>query len=65
MARPSLSEDCKAFLSQLRRNDSVGNSALRKTLGWNETRYWKVHAHLIESDKIVKGRGRGGSVTKA
>ena len=65
MARPSITDDCKAFLSRLRRIDSIGNSALRKELGWNEDRYWKVHAHLFENDKIVKGRGRGGSVSRA
>jgi hypothetical protein len=65
MARPSINDDSKAFLSAIRRIDSIGNSALRKTLGWNEDRYWKVHAVLVESDKIVKGRGRGGSVSRA
>ncbi|HUZ67694.1 MAG TPA: hypothetical protein VMU56_08550 [Beijerinckiaceae bacterium] len=65
MARPSITDDCKTFLTALRRIDSIGNSALRKSLGWNEDRYWKVHAALIETDKIVKGRGRGGSVSRA
>lgn len=65
MARPSIDEDCKTFLSALRRIDSIGNSALRKSLGWNEGRYWKVHAQLIENEKIVKGRGRGGSVSRS
>ena len=65
MARPSITDDCKTFLAALRRIDLIGNFALRKTLGWNEDRYWKVHAALVEGDKIVKGRGRGGSVSRA
>ena len=65
MARPTISDDSKKFLVALRRVDSIGNSRLRETLGWNESRYWKVHADLFEKGKIVKGRGRGGSVSRA
>ena len=65
MARPTLGEDSKKFLSALRRVDSIGNARLRESLGWNESRYWKVHAELFEKGKIVKGRGRGGSVARA
>jgi len=62
MARPTLKEDAKTFLATLRRTKSLGNMALRDTLGWSEDRYWKVHAALIEDGKVSKGRGRGGSV---
>jgi type I restriction enzyme M protein len=66
MARPTLHEDCKTFLSQLRRlRTSAGNLALRTQLGWNEARYWKAHSSLAEEGRIVKGRGRGGSVQVA
>jgi type I restriction enzyme M protein len=66
MARPTLEQDRKTFLSQLRRlKTSVGNLALRAQLGWNEARYWKVHSSLAEEGRIVKGRGRGGSVQAA
>ncbi len=66
MARPTLQNDRKIFLSQLRRfKTSVGNLALRAQLGWNEARYWKVHTSLYEDGRIVKGRGRGGSVQVA
>jgi hypothetical protein len=44
---------------------AAGNGALRTALGWSETRYWKVHASLIEAATIIKGRGRGGSVSLA
>jgi hypothetical protein len=64
MARPTIAEDSKTFLSALRRVESIGNARLRETLGWNEGRYWKVHADLFEKGKIAKGRGRGGSVSR-
>jgi hypothetical protein len=62
MARPTLKQDAKTFLVTLRRSKSLGNMALRDTLGWSEERYWKVHSALIEDGKVEKGRGRGGSV---
>ena len=65
MARPTISDDAKKLLSALRKVDSIGNARLRETLGWNEARYWKVHADLFEKGKILKGRGRGGSVSLA
>ena len=64
MARPTIAEDSKTFLAAVRKlGSSAGNGALRTALGWSETRYWKVHANLVEEEKVVKGRGRGGSVT--
>ncbi len=66
MARPTLIDDRKMFLTRLRRiKSSVGNMALRTELGWNENRYWKVHSSLAEEGRILKGRGRGGSVQAA
>lgn len=63
MARPTVEQDSKVFISTLRKlGSSAGNGALRLTLGWSEGRYWKVHATLFAAEKIVKGRGRGGSV---
>jgi type I restriction enzyme M protein len=63
MARPDIKEDRKTFLKALGK-DTHGNGALRKALGWAESRYWKVHASLLEDERIVKGRGRGGSVSR-
>jgi hypothetical protein len=64
MARPTLEQDCNVFIATLRAlGSSAGNGALRVALGWSETRYWKVHAHLFAVEMIVKGRGRGGSVS--
>ena len=66
MARPTFNEDRKTFLSVVRKqSDFVGNGALRSELGWREDRYWKVHSVLIEEGRIVRGRGRGGSVRRA
>jgi hypothetical protein len=65
MARPSVADDSRKFLSALRRVDSIGNARLREVLGWTEARYWSVHEYLFEKGKIVKGRGRGGSVSLA
>jgi hypothetical protein len=63
MARPDIKQDSKTFLTTLRKIGAyAGNGALMATLGWSETRYWKVHAELVERAKIVKGRGRGGTV---
>jgi hypothetical protein len=65
MARPNQNQDTKTFLSALRKTRSSGNGALRRDLGWSETRYQKAHSVLIEQGKIKKGRGRGGSVSLA
>ena len=52
-----------AFISKLEiAGGSSGNGNLRQSLGWDEEVYWKVQGYLIETGKIVAGRGRGGSV---
>jgi type I restriction enzyme M protein len=66
MARPSVTEDRRAFLNSLRRiGSTIGNKSFREHLGWKEDRYWRVHALLLEAGLIERGRGRGGSVTAA
>lgn len=66
MARPDIKQDSKTFVSTLRKlGASSGNGALRGALGWSETRYWKVHSTLVDAGRVVKGRGRGGSVAIA
>ena len=63
LARPAINDDAKIMLSTLRKlRERLGNGALRKQLGWTEARYWRSHEFLLEKGKIVKGRGRGGSV---
>ena len=40
----------------------IGNAALRSGLGWEEDRYGRVKSQLVDENKIIVGRGRGGSV---
>jgi len=66
MARPTIEQDSQVFIATLQElGSSAGNGALRLALGWSETRYWKIHGILFAAELIVKGRGRGGSVTIA
>ncbi len=63
MARPSIIEDEKTFVTNLKKlRTRVGNLAFRDQLGWSESRYAKVKEALVEKGKIAKGRGRGGSI---
>jgi type I restriction enzyme M protein len=65
MARPSIDTDKRTFLAAIRRKDAIANGALRTELGWTDTRYWRIHSELFVEGKIVKGRGRGGTVARA
>ncbi len=44
---------------------SAGNGKLQAELGWQDATYARVQEALIEDGRIVKGRGRGGSVALA
>jgi len=44
---------------------SAGNAKLQAELGWQDATYSRVQEALLEAGKIVKGRGRGGSVSLA
>jgi hypothetical protein len=66
LPRPTLTQDAKLFLAALRKQrKSVGNGFFRAHLGWSEPRYLRVREFLIESEKVVRGRGRGGSISPA
>jgi type I restriction enzyme M protein len=39
-----------------------GNQSLRQELGWDETTYNAVKEDLVNSGRLISGRGRGGSV---
>ena len=66
MARPSIADDAKTFLKELRKlKATVGNMHFRALLNWKDERCWKAHALLLEQGRIVRGRGRGGSVSVA
>jgi hypothetical protein len=40
----------------------IGNKTLREELGWDEDRYKRIRNELTYQDRIVVGRGQGGSV---
>lgn len=46
---------------------SAGNKSLREHLineyEWNEEEYWETHGWAVDRGLVVKGRGRGGSVS--
>jgi hypothetical protein len=41
----------------------AGNVTLRQALGWNPQDYERIKRALVESGKILPGKGRGGSVS--
>jgi hypothetical protein len=43
----------------------VGNISLREKLGWNEIKYRRIHRGLADQQKLIAGRGKGGSVMLA
>ncbi|MDB5049133.1 MAG: hypothetical protein JWO30_2204 [Fibrobacteres bacterium] len=56
----------KEYLLELLPQDgtAMGNSNLKKTLGWNEDKYWDVRNNLLEEGLVSLGRGKGGSIFK-
>src|ERR1035437_1841979 len=40
----------------------ISNKALREALGWDEARYLRIRKGLVNQNKIIVGRGYGGSV---
>jgi hypothetical protein len=64
MTRPTVEDDKLAFLKRLAKlGRSSGNVRLRSELKWTEERYWRTHSILLDEGSIVRGRGKGGSVT--
>lgn len=63
MARPVDDSQTQKFLDVLRRlGGSAGNGRLMSELEWSETEYWRLRDKLLEAGRVVRGRGRGGSV---
>ena len=59
----SLETQAQRFIETLKQwGGSAGNGSLSDELGWADSTYQRVKAHLIETGSIVPGRGRGGSV---
>ena len=40
----------------------IGNRSLREGPGWDESRYTRIRTELLNQDKIIVGRGYGGTV---
>jgi len=62
---PTLADeaDCETLTSALAAlGGRSGNKALREHLGWTDERYLVVKNQLIKHGRIVRGKGRGGSV---
>jgi len=54
----------KQLLYVLRASDKKkGNVTLKQELGWPEDDYWAIRNRLIDAGLLVKGKGKGGSVT--
>ncbi len=62
----SLETQAQRFIETLKGlGGSAGNGSLSSELGWADSTYKRVKAHLIEQGEIIPGRGRGGSVALA
>ncbi len=56
-------QDCESFIVALSGlGGKSGNQSLRDNLGWGEVKYTAVKDQLIMQNKIVPGKGRGGSL---
>jgi hypothetical protein len=40
----------------------IGNKTLRDSLGWDEDRYKRIKAQLVDENAVIVGRGQGGSI---
>jgi hypothetical protein len=64
MSRPTVEADKVIFVDNLvQLGGSAGNVSLRERLRWSEDRYWRTHSTLLDEGAIIRGRGKGGSVT--
>lgn len=61
MARPRSTDQ---FLGAIRdAGGSLSNAALRFRLGWEEDKYEKIKIELCEDGQILRGKGKGGTVS--
>jgi hypothetical protein len=40
----------------------ISNSAVREEIGWDDRRYTRIKRQLVDENKLIVGRGYGGSV---
>jgi hypothetical protein len=58
--------DTEIFMRNLPEDGTpIGNGHLKAMLGWEEERYERAKAALLEAGDIVKGRGQGGSIMRS
>jgi hypothetical protein len=43
---------------------AVGNTALMRSLGWSQHRYWYARDSLLEAGTLTRAKGRGGAVRR-
>jgi hypothetical protein len=61
----NLTDDERTLLNHIPDDgESVGNTALRRSLGWIDAKYWEVRDSLIDKNLVILGRGKGGSVRR-
>jgi hypothetical protein len=64
MPGPTDAMQMKKFLEALTESGgSSGNITLMSELGWSDSEYWRIRGKLLEDGTILRGKGRGGSVT--
>jgi hypothetical protein len=65
MGRPTDDEQLDRFMAALRHmgGAAIGNYALIDQLNWSEDEYWRIRDKALEKGLVVRGRGRGGSVS--
>ena len=66
MKSPTPFDDATVLFAHLPADGSpIGNGSLREMLGWSQTRYFAARQKLLDSGRVLTGRGRGGSVRRA
>ncbi|MGH3403499.1 MAG: hypothetical protein ACRDRJ_13530 [Streptosporangiaceae bacterium] len=43
---------------------AIGNTALMRSLGWSQHRYWYSRDSLLEAGTLTRAKGRGGAVRR-
>lgn len=63
MGRPTDESRMSTLLETLdHAGGSAGNYWMMHELGWSEDEYWRIRDKLVEDGRVLRGRGKGGSV---
>ena len=61
----SRTPDEQVLLASVPENgDAVGNTFLIRQLEWDPEKYWRIRERLLANGTLVRGRGKGGSVSR-